>query len=234
MAKSSNNRGHDGRDHDGHGGVDLVSDASECRPAHVRSAWIALYVEQRSFTLHSMLPAVSESSPEAPTFQPVIDSLQWTDEGGQQVELRPVMPGETVELLNLLSPMRRVSKGSGSGRPLPRYVDAGPSEVALVASIGNGDEREIIGVGVLRAAADGSPVGEVDVFVKPAYRNRGVGSTVIGRLITIAEAHGVKRLRFRLQPSATESLRLLTRLSTVPTIWEDGDRVVVEFPVAAF
>lgn len=155
------------------------------------------------------------------------------------LELRPVRPGETIELLHML---RSTSGGrasgcsdSGSSRPMPRYLDVSSEEqVAVVATMSavSGVVRTV-GVGVIRPLGSESAVAEVELFVVPAVRQQGVGSSLFAALVELAEQHGVRRLRFRVLAESTDLQTLLSRLSTVPSVWADGEQLVVEFPLAA-
>jgi len=159
---------------------------------------------------------------------------RWTDDLGEEVEMRSVQPGETIELLHFLrpAPMR---PASGSLRPLRRYVESGSDQsVAIVAhQLGMEGRGAAVAVGVLRPVGGERSVAELQLFVVPRRRHRGLGSGIFLRLVQLAKARGVRRLRLRLSATETETLGLLTRMSTHPTVWEDDDGIVVEFPTAA-
>lgn len=153
-------------------------------------------------------------------------------------ELRPVEPGETIELLHMLRPMpARPPAGcdSGSARPLPRYLDASSEgQVAVVACMASGAmPLRTVGVGVIRPVDEDGAVAEVQVYVVPSVRQQGVGTSMFAALVELAAGRGVRRLRFRV-PSETSDLSiLLGRLSISPCVWDEGEQRVVEFPIAA-
>lgn len=151
-----------------------------------------------------------------------------------RVELRIVPSGETVELLHLLQPAPMHSD-CGTGRPMPRYVaPEADDRIAVVAELIHGAERPTtVGVGVARPL-EHHGVAEVELFVVPAYRGQGLGSRLFSRLIRLVEVKGIRRVRFCVPPSETDIFGLLMRMPMQPTIWEDADRTIVEFPTAAF
>lgn len=156
-----------------------------------------------------------------------------------QLELRPVHPGETIELLHMLRPTPggRASgcSDSGSSRPLPRYLDVSSEDhLAIVATMASATGGiRTVGVGVIRPLEGEGAVAEVELFVVPAVRQQGVGSSLFAALVELAEQHDVRRLRFRVFAESTDLQTLLSRLSTVPSVWGDGEQLLVEFPLAA-
>lgn len=160
------------------------------------------------------------------------------DEVLERLELRPVRTGETIELLYMLRPMGSDSSradASGSSRPIPRYVDVHSEDpMAIVASAPtpHGVMRTV-GVGMIRAVDVDGTVAELQLFVIPTMRRQGVGASMFAALVDLAERRGIRRLRLRLPAGSTGLQRLLSRLSTVSNVREEGEQLVVEFPLAA-
>jgi len=159
----------------------------------------------------------------------------WGDAPCTNFQVQHVRPGETVELLHMLAPPAPAPHvcESGSARPLPRYVEVNATDhLAVVATATRPDGiTRTVGVGLLRPVDGG--VAEMQLFVIPPLRHCGIGSGIFGELAELAQEHGVRRVRFCVTPAQSETIvGFLSRLSTLPTVWTEGERTIVEFPIA--
>jgi len=155
----------------------------------------------------------------------------------EQLELRPVRPGETIELLYMLRPTTPQSSADASGslRPIPRYVSVHSEDpMAIVASTPTPQGTiRTVGVGMIRPVDHEGTVAELQLFVIPTMRRQGVGAAMFAGLVDMAQSRGFRRLRSRLPAGSSGLQGLFARLSTIPNVWEEAGQLVVEFPLAA-
>lgn len=156
------------------------------------------------------------------------------DRDGAQICIRPVRPGESIDLLALASLPRHDSSRSGSLRPMSLYASNGTQHAVVAREGTDPDAGKVIGVGALRPVEDSTDIAEVFLFVIPDRRTRGLGRRLFETLVDLARNTSVRRLRIRLPGQDVEALGLMSRLSThANMIPEEGERVRIEFPTAA-
>lgn len=122
---------------------------------------------------------------------------------GTPVEIRPINPGDAererrfIEGLSAQSRYFRFLQNLKQPSPelIRRFTEIDQrSDVALVALIGHGEQRRIIGVSRYHLCGDGGDICEFAVVVADEWQRKGLGTLLMRHLIETARARGVQRL----------------------------------------
>jgi acetyltransferase len=146
---------------------------------------------------------------------------RWTETlaDGRRAVIRPIEPGDVrrnAEFLEALSPPSKHFLFLGgvarlSDEELERLCDPDHAhDMAFVALAADSEGRESPRqVGICRyAGADADRGAEISVAVADDWQHRGLGKTLLRRLIDYARAHGVTRL-YSMDSAANDRMRKL-------------------------
>lgn len=161
-------------------------------------------------------------------------------EDGAEVCIRPIRPEDAPRLRALhsrLSPQTIYLRFLQQLRELPEKqaiafaeVD-GKSRMALVASRGTGDDCEVVAVAryaLLEPEAEGKA--DVAIVVEDRYQGRGLGTTLLTRLVDYARAHGVRAFVATVFPMNDRMMGMIKR-SGLPTQQVHREPGVVEIQI---
>lgn len=127
---------------------------------------------------------------------------RWVFEDGGEAVLRPIKPEDEPLWMNMLASCSKETIYSRfrhfffwqSHEVATRfcYIDYN-REMAIVAEVGSGDDRRLIGVGRLVADPD-HETAEYAVLVIDAWQDRGIGGILTDYCVEIAEDWGIKKV----------------------------------------
>jgi len=133
--------------------------------------------------------------------------------GSESVALRPLGRAETGPQLTVFEGMSGASRYQRFLTTMPSRVPAaiwtmmsgvdGHRHIAWLASVGDHPAA------VARCIQVGSGVADIAIEVVDAYQQRGIGSVLLDAVITVAAAHGVRRLSAVVHPGNRASVRML-------------------------
>jgi acyl-CoA hydrolase/GNAT superfamily N-acetyltransferase len=153
-------------------------------------------------------------------------------EDGSSVNVRTVRISDETELRDLFY---RLADGSTADRFLVSFVRLASlqddGDLALVATVSNGDHDEIIGIGRydLDPATNNA---DIAVVVQDAWQNRGVGPALLRRLAEIARARGVVGFTARLPAGHRGLARVFDKCGLVFTLTPVGPELQLTAPLA--
>lgn len=150
--------------------------------------------------------------------------------GGSEVLLRPIRPEDEPAWLELLGSCSRETVYArfrylfhwASHQVATRFcfIDY-DREIAIVAEVGEGAERRLVGVGRLVAAPDLSSA-EYAVLVTDAWQNRGLGQVLTDYCLEIARGWGIARVEAQTTADNVRVVAILTERGFILENDEEG------------
>lgn len=87
-----------------------------------------------------------------------------------------------------------------------------PGRITMLATAAVEGKTEVVGVGELAPDPRLAGVGEIAIMVQDDHQRRGVGSELLRRLASLAEARGIRRVRAVMLAENLAARRLMARL----------------------
>ena len=136
---------------------------------------------------------------------------------GTTVHVREIRPDDRQRMLAM---WERTSEGSRRMRfhgtfhlteqNVGRFTDLDPShQLALVATLGRGDDEHIVGVARYERDAPGAPGAEFAALVQDDQQGRGIGTVLVRQLATAAKDDGITQLTGDILADNSRMLRLV-------------------------